>query len=156
MPGVSDLTRIKKQQDLIISMMQRINNFNSFNDFLSFVNALENTFTIDRNISIIEASNLLWDFRNTDFKNINKQTVPTYNYTTENGAQVLILEQNFYDFISSNDILDWKQNPKLIVNNRNISGEYIISFVKFWIKNINTASNANMLFDFWKNKNLKT
>ena len=106
MPGVSDLTRIKKQQDLIISMMQRINNFNSFNDFLSFVNALENTFTIDRNISIIEASNLLWDFRNTDFKNINKLTVPTYNYTTENGAQVLILEQNFYDFISSNDILD--------------------------------------------------
>ena len=106
MPGVSDLTRIKKQQDLIISMMQRINNFNSFNDFLSFVNALENTFTIDRNISIIEASNLLWDFRNSDFKNINKLTVPTYNYTTENGAQVLILEQNFYDFISSNDILD--------------------------------------------------
>ncbi len=106
MPGVSDLTRIKKQQELIIAMMQRINNFNSFNEFLSFVNALENTFTIDQNISVIEATNLLWDFRNTDFDNINKLTVPTYNYTTEGGAQVLILEQNFYDFISSSDLLD--------------------------------------------------
>ncbi len=106
MPGVSDLTRIKKQQELIISMMQRINNFNSFNDFLSFVNALENAFTIDQNISIIEATNLLWDFKDTNFNNINKLTVPTYNYTTENGAQVLILDENFYDFISSNGLLD--------------------------------------------------
>ena len=32
MPGVSDLTRIKKQQQLIISI--EINNFNSFNNFL--------------------------------------------------------------------------------------------------------------------------
>ena len=106
MPGVSDLTRIKKQQELIISMMQRINNFSSFNDFLNFVNALENTFTIDENISIIEATNLLWDFKDINFNNINKLTVPTYNYTTEGGAQVLILNENFYDFISSNDLLD--------------------------------------------------
>ena len=106
MPGVSDLTRIKKQQELIISMMQRINNFSSFNDFLNFVNALENTFTIDENISIIEASTLLWDFKDTNFDNINKLTVPTYNYTTQGGAQVLILHENFYDFISSNDLLD--------------------------------------------------
>ena len=106
MPGVSDLTRIKKQQQLIISMMQRVNNFDSFTNFLSFVNALENTFTIDKNISVLEATNLLWDFRNINFNNVNKLTVPTYNYTTEAGAQVLILEENFYDFISSNELLD--------------------------------------------------
>ena len=106
MPGVSDLTRIKKQQELIISMMQKINNFESFNDFLNFVNALENAFTIDQNISILEATNLLWDFREINFSNVKKLTPPTYNYTTEIGAQVLILEENFYDFISSNGLLD--------------------------------------------------
>jgi len=106
MPGVSDLTRIKKQQQLLISMMQRINNFDSFTNFLSFVNALENAFTIDENISVLEATNLLWDFRNLNFNNVNKLTVPTYNYTTEAGAQVLILEENFYDFISSKELLD--------------------------------------------------
>ena len=106
MPGVSDLTRIKKQQQLILSLMKKINNFDSFNNFLNFVNALENAFTIDQNISVIEASRLLWDFREINFDNVNKLTVPTYNYTTENGAQVLILNENFYDFLSSKDLVD--------------------------------------------------
>ena len=106
MPGVSDLTRIKKQQQLILSVMQKVNEFDSFNDFLNFVNALESAFTIDQNISVIEASRLLWDFREINFDNVNKLTVPTYNYTTESGAQVLILDENFYDFLSSKDLVD--------------------------------------------------
>lgn len=106
MPGVSDLTRIQKQQQLIISLMKKINNFDSFNSFLNFVNALENAFTIDKNISIFEATNLLWDFREIDFENVNKLTVPTYNYTTENGAQVLILDENFYNFLNSKGLVD--------------------------------------------------
>ena len=106
MPGVSDLTRIQKQQQLIISLMERVNNFDSFNSFLNFVNALENAFTIDQNISILEATNLLWDFREIDFDKVNKLTVPTKNYTTENGAQVLLLVQNIYDFLKSNDLVE--------------------------------------------------
>lgn len=106
MPGVSDLTRIQKQQQLILSLMDRIKNFNSFNSFLSFVNALESTFTIDQNISVLEATNLLWDFREIDYDKVNKLTVPTTNYRTENGAQVLILVQNVYDFLESNDLVE--------------------------------------------------
>ena len=106
MPGVSDLTRIKKQQQLLISLMKKINNFDSFNNFLKFVNALENAFTIDQNISVLEASRLLWDFREINFDNVKKLTVPTYNYKTDSGAQVLILDENFYDFLNSKDLLD--------------------------------------------------
>ena len=106
MPGVSDLKRIEKQQQLILSLMEKINNFESFNSFLDFVNALENAFTIDQNISIIEATSLLWDFRELDLENVNKLTVPTYNYKTQNGAQVLILDQNFFEFISSQGLVD--------------------------------------------------
>ena len=107
MPGVSDLTRIEKQQQLILSLIEKINNFESFNSFLDFVNALENAFTIDQNISIVEATNLLWNFRDLDLENVNKLTVPTYNYITQNGAQVLILDQNFFEFISSQGLVDW-------------------------------------------------
>ncbi len=62
--------------------------------------------TIDNNISTIEASSLLWDFRDINFDNVNKLTVPTYNYKTESGAEVLILDDNFYNFIQSNNLLD--------------------------------------------------
>ena len=96
---------IQEEHDL--NEIEKINNFESFNSFLDFVNALENAFTIDQNISIVEATNLLWNFRDLDLENVNKLTVPTYNYTTQNGAQVLILDQNFFEFISSQGLIDW-------------------------------------------------
>ena len=104
MAGVSDLTRVKKQQQVTLALMEEVSNFDSFNEFLQFVKALENAFTIDENISVFKASELLWSFRNIDFKSVKKLTVPTYNYTTENNAQVLILEDNFYAFLSDNGV----------------------------------------------------
>ena len=106
MSGVSDLTRVKKQQAIIISLMKGIREFESLNSFFKFVNALENAFIIDRNISVIQASELVWSFRNIDYDNINKLTVPTYNYTTEAGAQVLILDENFYEFLVSKGLIE--------------------------------------------------
>ena len=106
MAGVSDSTRVKKQQAIIISLMKGIREFESLNSFFKFVNALENAFIIDRNISVIQASELVWSFRNIDYDNINKLTVPTYNYTTEAGAQVLILDENFYEFLVSNGLIE--------------------------------------------------
>jgi len=106
MSGVSDLTRVKKQQAIIISLMKGIREFESLISFFKFVNALENAFIIDRNISVIQASELVWSFRNIDYDNINKLTVPTYNYTTEAGAQVLILDENFYEFLVSKGLIE--------------------------------------------------
>ena len=106
MSGVSDLTRVKKQQAIIISLMKGIRDFESLNSFFKFVNALENAFIIDKNISVIQASELVWSFRNIDYDNINKLTVPTYNYTTEAGAQVLILDENFYEFLVSKGLIE--------------------------------------------------
>ena len=106
MAGVSDLTRVKKQQQVIISLLKEINNFQSFNEFFNFVNALEEAFIIDQNISLIQASELLWSSRNLDFDSIKKLTVPTFNYTTENNAQVLILDKIFYEFLSDNGLVN--------------------------------------------------
>ena len=105
MAGVSDLTRVKKQQQVTLALMKEVSNFESFNGFLQFVNALEDAFTIDKNISVLQASELLWSFRNIDFESVKKLTVPTYNYITENNAQVLILDDNFYSFLSVNGVV---------------------------------------------------
>jgi LCP family protein required for cell wall assembly len=105
MTGVSDLTRVKRQQEVIVSLMYELKNFNNFNTFVSFINALESAFTVDENISVLQASELMWSFRNFDFESVKKLTVPTYNYVTENGAQVLILDKNFYNFLSDSGLI---------------------------------------------------
>jgi hypothetical protein len=85
--------------------MYELKNFNNFNTFVSFINALESAFTVDENISVLQASELMWSFRNFDFESVKKLTVPTYNYVTENGAQVLILDKNFYNFLSDSGLI---------------------------------------------------
>ena len=53
MKGVIYPTRVKKQQEVIISLLNNLNDFDSLNTF-KFVNALEDVFTIDQNISLFK------------------------------------------------------------------------------------------------------
>ena len=106
MPGVSDLYRVKKQQQIVISLLNRLNEFNSYTDLYNLINALELTFTIDESLTLPNATQILWGYRNFDFSKIKKLTVPTNPYRTDDGQEVLILSSNFYDFITSQGLLD--------------------------------------------------
>ena len=61
---------------------------------------------IDESLTIPNATQILWGYRNFDFSKINKLTVPTNPYRTDDGKEVLILSSNFYDFITSQGLLD--------------------------------------------------
>lgn len=106
MQGVSDLYRVKKQQEIILSLLQRLNEFNSYSDLLNLINALEKTFIIDENLSIPNATQLLWGYRNFNFSNINKLTVPTKPYRTEDGKEVLVLTDSFYNLLIKESLLN--------------------------------------------------
>tara|TARA_B100002019_G_C21274493_1_gene604483 strand:- start:2442 stop:3548 length:1107 start_codon:yes stop_codon:yes gene_type:complete len=106
MAGVSDLYRVKKQQQIVVSLLNRLDEFNSYTDLYNLVKALELTFTIDESLTIPNATQILWGYRNFDFSKINKLTVPTKPYRTEDGKEVLVLTENFYNFIKSQDLLD--------------------------------------------------
>ena len=106
MKGVSDLYRVKKQQEIILSLLQRLNEFNSYSDLLNLINALEKTFLIDENLTIPNATQLLWGYRNFNFSNINKLTVPTKPYRTEDGKEVLVLTDSFYNFLIKENLLN--------------------------------------------------
>ena len=107
MPGVSDLTRIERQQYVVIQMLKELDNFDNINEFTNFIEAIEETFVIDENLSIRQAIDLLWNLREVDLNNIQKHTLPTYPYELEDGRQVLIMEENFKDFALSKGILDF-------------------------------------------------
>ena len=106
MAGVSDLTRIKRQQYVVVQLINELKNFESLNELNKFINALENTFIIDENLTINKAADLLWSFRDFDISKVNKITTPTDYLTLEDGRQVLILNQNLYDFLVKESILD--------------------------------------------------
>ncbi len=106
MPGVSDLTRIERQQYVVMQLINKLKNFSSINELNSFIKALENSFIIDENLSINKAVEILWAFRNIDLNGIRKFTTPVDYLTLNDGRQVLVLNDTIYNFLKSNSIID--------------------------------------------------
>ena len=95
MDGVSDLSRNERQQYVILQLLKRLNDFQSLAELNNFINTLEDSFIIDKNLTLNKAINTLWNFRDIDFSNINKHSIPTSPYELEDGRQVLIISKNF-------------------------------------------------------------
>ena len=106
MPGVSDLTRIERQQYVVIQLIKELSKFDSINELNQFITALENTFVIDENLSINKAVELLWSFRDFNLSNVNKFTVPVDFLTLKDGRQVLVLNDNLYSFLLEKSIIN--------------------------------------------------
>ncbi len=106
MPGVSDLTRIERQQYVVMQLINELKNFSSINELNSFIKALENSFIIDENLSINKAVEILWTFRNVDSSNVSKFTTPVDYFTLDDGRQVLVLKDTIFNFLKSNSIID--------------------------------------------------
>jgi LCP family protein required for cell wall assembly len=98
MSGVSDLSRNERQQYVILQLLKKLNDFRSLSELNNFINTLEDSFVIDENLTLNKAINTLWDFRGTDFDNINKLSIPTSAYELEDGRQVLIISRNFTEY----------------------------------------------------------
>ncbi len=106
MPGVSDLTRIKRQQYVVVQLINELKSFESLNEVNKLIKALESTFIIDKNLTINKAAELLWSFRDFDISKVQKITTPTDYLTLQDGRQVLILNQNIYDFLIKESVID--------------------------------------------------
>ena len=106
MDNVSDLSRVERQQYLVIQLLSELENFSSFGELLQFIQALEETFVVDEGLSINKATNILWGLRTVDLNSIQKLTLPTTPYELEDGRQVLILNGNFYNFAVENVLIE--------------------------------------------------
>ncbi len=106
MSGVSDLTRIDRQQYVVMQLIKELKNFSSINELNSFIIALENSFIIDENLTINKAVEILWAFRNIDLNNVSKFTTPVDYLTLNDGRQVLVLKDTIYNFLKLNSIID--------------------------------------------------
>ena len=106
MRGVSDLTRIDRQQYVVTQLINELKNFQSVNELNNFVNALENSFTIDENITLNKVVDLLWNFRDIDLDKINKLTTSVDYLTLDDGRQVLVMNKKISTLLLEKSILD--------------------------------------------------
>ena len=101
MEGVSDLSRNDRQQYIILELLDKIKDFRSLGELSTFISTLEDAFIIDENLSLNNAVNILWNFRDTDLSNISKLSIPVSPYELDDGRQVLIMSENFTKYAES-------------------------------------------------------
>ena len=106
MSGVSDLSRNERQQYVILQLLKKLNEFTSLTDLNKFINALEDSFIIDENLTLNTAITTLWNFRGIDFDSINKLSLPISPYELQDGRQVLIISKNFSKYAEEVGLLD--------------------------------------------------
>ena len=106
MAGVSDLTRINRQQYVVTQLIKELSQFNSINELNSLVKALEEAFVIDENLTLNKAVELLWTLRDFDLAKVDKLITPINYVTLDDGRQVLVLKEKIYDYLSRNSIID--------------------------------------------------
>jgi anionic cell wall polymer biosynthesis LytR-Cps2A-Psr (LCP) family protein len=106
MSGVSDLSRNERQQYVILQLLRRAKRFYVTSDLNKFINALEDSFIVDENLTLNTAINTLWNLRGTDFDSINKLSLPTSPYELQDGRQVLIISKNFTEYAQEVGLLD--------------------------------------------------
>ena len=99
-PGVSDLVRNQRQQDILIQMLAKAKRFNTLGRMLDTTRSLANAFTIDDGLSLRDATELAWDMRDLDPASILRLTVPVENFTTSGGAQVLLATSTFTEVLA--------------------------------------------------------
>lgn len=94
-PGVNDLTRNARQQDVILELMSRVKDFESPAELSAIVASVADAFTLDDGLGLGEAIDLAWSLRGIDPTQIVRVSIPVKTFRTDNGALVLVPTEPF-------------------------------------------------------------
>ena len=102
-PGVNDLTRNQRQQDMIMQALARLKGFGSISELTSLVEELSNDFAIDDGLSLRDAVGFAWDLRSVDLETLVRPVIPVANYVDPAGEYVLLPTESFHDVLIAAD-----------------------------------------------------
>ena len=96
-PGVSDFTRQRKQQDMLFKIVGKLNSFASFASFSDVAQSLSDTVALDEGFSFGDAISLAWKWRSVKPADVLRVNLSTRDYVTSGGAYVLLPTTSFND-----------------------------------------------------------
>jgi hypothetical protein len=82
----------------VLQMIRKLSNFSSPADVVALASAAPGAFVLDSGLSLSSAVGLAWDLRGRA-GSIRSPRIPVTQYTTENGAWVLIPTEPFSETI---------------------------------------------------------
>lgn len=95
----SDFSRNARQQDLILTVFERVAEFKSPKEMTALVGSLSDAFTLDDQLGIGAAVDLAWNNRDLDPGTIVRPKIPVVDHVTSGGAQVLIPTETFQEVL---------------------------------------------------------
>jgi LCP family protein required for cell wall assembly len=101
MANVSDLTRNERQQDVILTMLDKVGDFDSPQELAGAVRSVSNAFTLDDQLGLSDVISLAWDLRGLTAESIIRLRIPVENYETSAGAQVLVATTPFDELLQA-------------------------------------------------------
>lgn len=99
-PGVSDLTRNEKQQDVIFQLLAKLNGFRSLGDLTETVQRLADAFTVDAALSIPDAIRFAWQMRDLEQEEFTRLTLEVEDFVSSDGQQALRATRPFEDILA--------------------------------------------------------
>jgi LCP family protein required for cell wall assembly len=100
MEGVNDLTRNQRQQDVILAMFSKMKAFGSISELTRTVRSLTDTFTLDDQLGLSDAISLAWSLRGIDPETVTRIEIPVRDFTTTQGARVLVPTTPFQELLA--------------------------------------------------------
>ncbi len=101
MPGVNDLTRNQRQQDLVLAVAAEAASFGSPRELARFATSLGEAFVLDDRLGLAGAADLAWTHRHVRAGDVQRLTIPVRPHVTPAGAQVLIPTATFAEVMAT-------------------------------------------------------
>jgi LCP family protein required for cell wall assembly len=95
--GTNDLTRNKRQQELLLQAIGRLGDYSDISELTALVEELSGSFIIDEGLSLTEAVSTAWSLRSLDLESIIQVELPVKNFLTSGGAAVLVTQASFQE-----------------------------------------------------------
>ena len=99
MPGVNDLTRNTRQQDMLLTALDEIKGIRSLPELQGLVEDVSNTFTIDNGLGLGDAIALLWDAKAISSEDIYRVSLDVRNSSDEFVGSILLLNLSVKDSV---------------------------------------------------------